>query len=263
MSGVERGCGTRVAGGVYLVCPLVPGGRPVEDFLIDPPQAFGDLTLSHLGISPRGVTAIERQDGSGVVDVFDWIGSQHYPNVADFVEEVRRFGLSRRIARTFDFSRLSKASRIICLHARAVPVDPVPWYQRPGFETASQDWPCPCGRPDHGDFRRDAEDPARRTAIRVCAGIWWEDIDGGGLVVNSVDPYRVRRKMPAFEYDGRSRPSDPAFGKRRRGYLVGAFASFPISAVEYVIDNDEPMNEGIKVADRLDGCVIPWRYCDE
>src|SRR4051812_34802801 len=36
---VERGCGEREEGGIYMVTPLTSGpGRPVEDFLVCPPQ---------------------------------------------------------------------------------------------------------------------------------------------------------------------------------------------------------------------------------
>ena len=57
---VERGCGTRRAGGVYidmgLVPPDTPGARPVEDFIEDPPLIVSDELRMDLGVRPVGVT---------------------------------------------------------------------------------------------------------------------------------------------------------------------------------------------------------------
>ena len=77
VQGVPRGCGTRTSGGVYLECGTGYGGRPLEFFLADPPIP---LTCD----TKLGVQLIERD---GVVHVLDWIGEQHYPNCADFLEK--------------------------------------------------------------------------------------------------------------------------------------------------------------------------------
>ena len=113
VQGVPRGCGTRTAGGCYLECGTGYGGRPLEFFLSDPPIP---MTCD----AKVGVELIER---GGVVHVVDWVGEQHYPNAADFLEEGRRYGFSRRIPRTLDLSRLSAASRILVVHARGLVVN--------------------------------------------------------------------------------------------------------------------------------------------
>ncbi len=37
---LERGCGMREKGGLYACCGTSPFGKPVEEFLIDPPLPF-------------------------------------------------------------------------------------------------------------------------------------------------------------------------------------------------------------------------------
>jgi len=112
--GVQRGCGTREEGGVYFESGLSEDGHPLEHFLCDPPVPYQvDSTL--------GQTLIERD---GTHHVVDWIGQSGYPYPADIVEEVRRYGLSRRVSKTFDFEKLTPDSCIILVHARAVASDP-------------------------------------------------------------------------------------------------------------------------------------------
>jgi len=96
---VLRGCGTRCRGGLYAECGMGPNGSPVENFLMDPPVL---LDFARIGVIPRGTHLVER---NGATHLFDWIGAESYPNVADFIEEVRRFGLSRRLSPKLDFSK--------------------------------------------------------------------------------------------------------------------------------------------------------------
>lgn len=107
-----RGCGaSRVAGGLYAVSG--GGTTPLEEFLFCPPV----LPPAGMRIAPRGVTLFQH---GGIWHIADHIGSEHYPNVADYVEEVRRLGLSRRIPANLDFSLLTRGkSRIVLLHSRA------------------------------------------------------------------------------------------------------------------------------------------------
>jgi hypothetical protein len=177
---------------------MSPDGTPIEEFLIDVP------TLIPLGfnIAARGVSLIEF---GGVTHVIDWVGSDHYPNVADFVAEVERFGLSRRLPSTLDFSRLTPASRILLVHARA------------RLENASLYGPFPCPKQLH--------DPGSD----ACIGAWWEDVELGTPVPVSSDPRAVQRTMPSFTYQARRRPD----GIMPR-YVPGFFASFPASRLAVV-----------------------------
>jgi len=133
-SGARRGCGTREPGGAYMAVPLGPGGSPVEAFLVDPPVA---VDAAALGLSAVGTTMIERD---GVTHVLDVVGREHYPTVAEFVDEARRLGISRRISRTAAFERLTPDSRLLLLHPHALIAN------APEFPSGAV---CPCGVAEH------------------------------------------------------------------------------------------------------------------
>ena len=150
-SGARRGCGYRQPGGAYFAVPLGPGGRPIEEFLIDPPVVIDDP--ARLGLASVGVTLIERD---GVTHVIDIVGREHYPTVASFIDEARRLGISRRAPRTIDFGRISRASRLLLAHAHADIANAAEFPCEEG---------CPCRVAEHlvpgfGD---------------MCARLWWEE----------------------------------------------------------------------------------------
>ena len=148
--GGRRLCGLRQPGGAYLAVPLSPGGRPVEEFLVDPPQV---VRKDALGLSAIGVTLVQRD---GVTHVLDIVGRQHYPTVASYIDEVRRLGVSRRISRKTDFSGLSADSRLVLLHEHADIANALE------FPSARR---CPCEREEHlvEDFRG------------MCARLWADE----------------------------------------------------------------------------------------
>lgn len=86
---VRRGCGRRIAGGIYLVAGTSPFGSPPEHFLVDYP--LDAATIVAAGLSPIGQKVI-----GGVL--YDWIGAKHYPTPADFYEEFKLHGASRRVS---------------------------------------------------------------------------------------------------------------------------------------------------------------------
>ncbi|HLJ34446.1 MAG TPA: hypothetical protein VKU38_12365 [Ktedonobacteraceae bacterium] len=121
---VERGCGDREPGGVYCESGLSPYGRPLEEFLIDPPLPVPDgldlvnkpqLWQRRL---PDGQPVLDAA-GNPIYDLLIWVGEQHYPYCPDYIEETRRYGASRRLNPNLDLSRLSCTSRMILAHARA------------------------------------------------------------------------------------------------------------------------------------------------
>lgn len=152
-SGARRGCGARQPGGAYLAVPLGPGGRPVEDFLIDPPVVLEPEQRQALGLAALGVTLLERD---GVTHVLDVVGREHYPRVVDFVDEVRRLGVSRRISRTADFSRLGPDSRLVLLHEHADVANALE------FPTDKR---CP----------REVEEHLADGYRGMCARLWWDE----------------------------------------------------------------------------------------
>jgi hypothetical protein len=241
MPTVERGCGERVAGGVYLTVPLVAGGSAVEEFIIDAPQPINPVEtgLSAIGtmIVPRKVDTGSRQFTTNYV--LDIVGKEHYPNVADFVEEVRRFGLSRRIARNIDFTLLDSNSRIVLIHERAMILNSIDYMAARDPERI---W-CPRDIPQH----------MRPEYTSMCAALWWEDIregevaqgdeklthgsrmssDHAGVMqhLQRGNPRAVVRTMPSFRYRGLRAPKDV-----KPIYQHAAFASFPIPKIEIIRD---------------------------
>jgi hypothetical protein len=116
-----RLCGAgRVQGGVYFEVATSPYGAPLESFLFCPPIVLEDSEIQEFGISPSGMSLLKRPqpDGSIIYHVADWIGVSHYPDIWDFLSEGNALNFSRRVPSTFDFSKLTKESRIYFIHAR-------------------------------------------------------------------------------------------------------------------------------------------------
>lgn len=239
---VVRGCKTRVRGGVYGECGMGAGGKPVEHFLIDPPHPIDNDEGKRLGvINPRGKVfslGVKLIEHEGVWHVLDVIGSNHYPNVADFIEEARRFGVSRRFPKNLDFSKLTTESRMLLAHRRAwvdnfdeyanywVKIDQI----REWDGTPDQYNPCPKSLPDH-TFEKHPD---------MCAGIYWQDVE---QVVNVHDRVAERR-MPSFTYTAATRPPhvDPQ-------YRLAIFGSFPLHRL--VVINDPKNNTHEDTLDRV------------
>lgn len=109
--GGPRECGDgRQEGHIYAECGFSPGGAKIEQFLLDFPVP---VNPKQLGFSAQGVTFIER---NGIWHIVDIIGKQHYEFAADFIEEARVLGISRKIPRTADFSKLGPRSTLILIH---------------------------------------------------------------------------------------------------------------------------------------------------
>lgn len=222
-----RGCGkARKAGGLYAELLLGKHGRPVEDFLLDPPilLSFDAPTRVQMPIwMPTG----DRH----TLHLIDWIGESHYPNVADFVEEVRHMGLSRLIPPSLLRSEIEHpdtgervkvieafepASRLITAHARAHIVT-IADYPRT--------WDCP----HSNDRHRDTD--------QMCAGVFWWDVTDGHAMDDAArefidDPHidrRVRRIMPSFDYEAHTAPHDV-----QPTYAPAMFAAWPVARLALV-----------------------------
>lgn len=148
---VERGCGTRTEGGIYAEVGMGAEGFPLECFLCDPPVRIEE----GIPVSTQGVTTVVK---NGITHILDRIGSQHYPTVTSFLEEVRRFGVSRKIPRNFDFSQLQEGSCILLIHERGYISN---W---PDMVKVTG-WTCPKRLAHHTPERIE----------EMCAGLWWED----------------------------------------------------------------------------------------
>lgn len=220
--GIERGCGFRVAGGAYLETKLSKHGRPIGGFLTDPPVAIDPETI---GLTARGIQLIQRA-GTDIWDVWDIVGEAEYPNAADFISELGRFGISRRIAKTADFSKLTADSRLILLHRRASVLNPDAYF----VEDGSQRVFCPTNNPGHQDHN------ARIAKLDTghCLGLVYLDLDPKTceVVLDPAVPYRaVERTMPGFTYRAFRRPDNVT-----PIYQTAIFGVFPIGQISVIRD---------------------------
>ncbi len=219
-----RGCGTRAGGGIYAEVGVDGGGLPIDHFLFCPPFRLVPDALQALGITALGVTLVERQ---GVWHIFDVVGREHYPNVADFIEEARRFGISRRLSRSLEFAKLTSASRLFLLHARAWNRNAWDYYQAMPFISSDGSpytvvKPCPKAIPAHNKIH---EPPT------MCAQLWWQDVTGGEDVQSENAKRQVKRTMPSFSYRAAKAPDG-----MQAEYDTAIFASFPLSRIVVIRD---------------------------
>ncbi len=190
---------------------------------MDPPPAIPQA----VELAPQGVMLFEVE---GVWHILDWVGSSHYPNVADFVEEVRQMGMSRRLPKTLAFERLTLESRHFLVHSRAIVAHPE-MYRVPHVEPDTDDT---TGR---GPYRCPHNIPSHAAGVEVgetlhhpmCAGIWWEDLDPCEYVGDGQDR-KAKRRIPSGTYEGLGPPVEP----RMREYLPGMFAAFPVWNLQVV-----------------------------
>jgi hypothetical protein len=270
---VERGCGSRQEGGIYIECGLSEWGEPLEKFILDPPVPVP----VEFKLPTQGVGSFER---NGIFHAADRIGAKFYPNAADFTEEVRRFGLSRRIPKNFPFEILSERSKIFVAHPKGLVTN---WA---GLRTNSPvypSWICPKCKVEHKPAEllgalsaiRDKEEADAFAARNCCAGVWFETLLGGdeialaaqtpgynrrsrtqwdGNPLDTLSNRLVVRKMPSFEYVGFKAP---------RGFepnFVEAFiASFPISNLCVIRARD---NSHIEAIDRAKAASLPVEVAD-
>jgi len=107
-----RACGLR-SEGLYLSIELSPFGLPLEAFFVDPAVKWE---------GPRLRAPMFIEDAGGTTHMILGIGQEHYPYFSDFAEEVRRMGLSKKLPRNFDPSRLTPGkSKFLLVHSRAIP----------------------------------------------------------------------------------------------------------------------------------------------
>lgn len=225
-----RGCGgSRIKGGLYLVTNLVKNGTPLYKFIIDPPIPVP----GQMDIPFRGVAIRERPDGSGIFDVYDHVGSEHYPNVLDFIAEVAKLGLSRHVSKLVDFEKITPESRIILAHERAVLTNHNELYERLHREFAEY--------PDHPHglscrciTHQEAHDAMIQGPIGTnsvcCAGVWNQLITGGEDSFDpTLRPRTVKRTVGDTTYSGFKAPE-----KFNPDYQRGFFMALPLSGIELV-----------------------------
>lgn len=230
---VKRGCGLRESGGVYAETGIGPGGAPLEFFLADPPLR---IDKQELCVTELGVHLLEVD---GVWHILNIVGQENYPNVADWLEEARRFGVSTRceLPSAREYAKITLQSRLLQAHARAWTDEFAHYYAdwcpvEPGHVTYE---PCPKMIYEHLGFVHNPE----ATEATMCAGIWWNDVEGGiprddPSLPFSENPRYVLREMPSFTYAA-ARPPE---GLQHNSYQLAIFGVFPITRLVVVNDQD-------------------------
>lgn len=200
--GGARQCGSgRTAGSVYVEAGQPCGGIPIEQFLIDAPWA---VDPNQLHITPMGVTILEKD---GVSHILDWVGSEHYEYPADFIEEARRMGVSRKIPVGTDLSGITPQSTIMLLHRRGSVVNA-------GAVSAASGMLCPGGQHKRGED---------------CAGLHW--------VIPAQDD-RNQRHLTSGPYQVTPLPA----GGPEVEYAPAIFMVIPISALTVIRNHDGSIN---------------------
>jgi len=111
---MSRGCGDRKTDSIYFESRLSIKGEPIENFIIDPP-----IDCEKKGIKWSRSYQIFQKDG--INHLIDWIGEEYYPSPWDFIEECRIKGMSRRVQKSFDFTKITPGkSQIFFAHKKAI-----------------------------------------------------------------------------------------------------------------------------------------------
>lgn len=216
--GGPRECGPgRQQGHIYAECGFGAGGATIEHFLIDHPVA---VNPAHLGLSTQGVTLLERQ---GTWHIVDLVGASHYPYPADFIEEARAIGISRKIPRTADFAKLGPGSTLILIHAKGRVTNAA------AAAAHALHWACPCGK------GHPASDP--------CAAWHWYAPD-----VNL--PGTLKRKLKRATYEVKPLYGEPPL----LDFTPAYFLQVPISNLSVIRNQDgtvDPLSRDIAGRARL------------
>ena len=275
----QRGCGDREPGGVYAECGLSSGGSPLEAFLVDPPLPLPEgKGKEELANKPQLWVRTARTDAADptseyvvmnpgtdqpIVDLLIWVGEEHYPHVADYIEEVRRLGASRKLNPNLDLSQLTRYSRMVMAHPSALNTL---WHeQQPPLccakaiaghaldsieeaEDDEEEWdgdpfvddpdPQAIVSSPNADLEQDeGEQPAHSGP---CLFKGWEliPLDAASLVLPQEDgPPLCQRQIGSTLYS--YRPT----GESAEGLQPGIFATLPITGFALIQMEDGSVNE--------------------
>lgn len=255
----RRGCGTRVAGGVYAEVGLSPVGLPLERFLYCPPKRVPDV-----GLSAQGQVVRRREGSFGPETImFDYIGAAHYPNVTDFLEEGRRYGFSFRITPD-TASKLTLVSWALPVHTRAFILN---WREIAPRPIDS----CPFTPSQHGvgDEMTDVEmdwfaslypESDLGYEHTMCSGYWWCDVWDADVVALDARHKlaEVRRSMPSFTYAANLLNAN--VGRR---YEWGIIARLPINKIAVIAGGAQTEENYERVAEAQKQAGLPVEVVNE
>lgn len=218
-----RGCGERSEGMPYVCCGLSPFGKPIESFVVDP-------AIPWPGKFQRGTKILPRnsKDPNSINDLVIFVGEQFYQSAWDFVEEVRRFGASRKVSPTLPFEKLSPGkSRMVFVHSKAIPNF---------IFTLQSEAPLPdCKLKNapgwaEGDYAGmhpfvETETPCT-FALRDLTSII-------KYVIPTGTDYGFRVEMPSFCYEGQYLGYPHDHSEVTINWRIGVFLALPLTHIEY------------------------------
>ena len=213
---MNRGCGKRKAGGVYICTKLSPHGVPLEEFIIDPPESYG-------GEKFRVPIILEK---NGMNHLLFWVGKEFYPYPSDFIEEVRRFGASKRVPVEFPIQKLSVGSLMFFMHPLAIIKD-------------HKVLPPPPRCPKHLKSHLNNE--------TYCLGHSYQVAPAN---------HEGRRQIGDTVYDVKPVGSDAPLE-----FAPGIFLRLPITDIDHVVHKDGRPDP--RVAERASEVTIPLNYTRE
>lgn len=259
---ITRGCGSRVAGGVYAEVGVGVWGHPIQEFYCDPaihipdPEGFG---LSHVGVTIfPGETS-----GSGIVSatIMDWVGARDYPYPADVLAEAMfidpetglRAGFSRRLPRNLDWASLGSTPLLALVHSRAI----VPIERR--LKVLDRSWSAHfpelldrhkaniswahnfmCPRQIRGEHCQDQPIVGIPATHGMCPALWWADVpELDCSEIHKGDGLLATRSLPGGSYVVLADTPPVANGS----YGVGIIARLPVACIAVVNDPDSGTHE--------------------
>jgi hypothetical protein len=245
-----RGCGKRKKGGTYGCMGTGADGTPIWEFLLDPALPWHGDKFQGVQVAPPELTEGQPDD---MLVILDMVGMEAYPTVPSFVEETGRFGLSRRIPSTFDWTQTTgKRVFLGCIHWRAqhrftldnplslheLPVNGIRFkHCKTKFERSIIAW--------------------EQHFLECLYWLWpltweWHDHDKTGCVVmpwGKFSPLHVIKLMPTYDPAWTSETLVTQF-LPQADYGPGVFALFPMTHVEcvgYVPDESNVGDSGLPV----------------
>ncbi len=225
---VERGCGEREQGGLYAETGLSPYGTPLEYFLIDPPRPLPE------GLDIVNKPQLWEDPATGIMHLLIWVGLEHYQWCTDYIEETKRFGASRRINPNLELSRLTRESRMILAHPRAINAL---WEE----QTPPQECQKHLPRHDVASLTLLNADPVQK--VGPCLFKLWDVIPQEAatevLELEGEPPICLREiGSTIYQY----RPT----GESAEGLQPGLFAALPITGFALIQYDDGTVNESAK-----------------
>lgn len=215
---MKRACGSRKAGGVYAETKLSPHGQPIGFFIVDPPKA---VDLDALGLTSVGVKLIEIE---GIYHIFDVVGQEYYKYPADYIEETRRMGASRRLPSNLDFSKLQPGSKLVLIHAKAIIENYLEYPQPPQVV---------CPKSNH----------TQNPLPEMCAGLWWHDFEPKDGALDQFGAEFIRKLTEETQYSAYLRPTGIT-----SEYRPGIFLILPITNLAVIKGDDEKTEENYQRA---------------